>query len=71
MATTVDRISNSRAFKVLGGNTDLILAGLVLLILSLMIVPLPPFMLDVLISANITFSIVLLMVSMYITSPLE
>ena len=71
MATTVDRISNSRAFKVLGGNTDLILAGLVLLILSLMIVPLPPFMLDVLISANITFSIVLLMVSMYVTSPLE
>jgi flagellar biosynthesis protein FlhA len=71
MATTVDRISNSRAFKVLGGNTDLVLAGMVLLILSLMIVPLPPFMLDVLISANITFSIVLLMVSMYVTSPLE
>ena len=71
MATTVDRISNSRAFKVLGSNTDLVLAGMVLLILSLMIVPLPPFMLDVLISANITFSIVLLMVSMYVTSPLE
>ncbi len=71
MATTVDRISGSKAFKFLGSNTDLVLAGLVLLILSLMIVPLPPFMLDVLISANITFSIVLLMVAMYVTSPLE
>ncbi len=71
MATTVERISGSRAFRVAGKNTDLALAGLVLLILSMMIVPLPPFLLDVLISANITFSIVLLMVAMYVTSPLE
>ncbi len=71
MATTVERISNSRTYKFLGSNTDLALAGLVILILALMIVPLPPFMLDVLISANITFSIVLLMVAMYVTSPLE
>ncbi len=71
MATTVERISGSRAYKLFGKNTDLLLAGVVLLILSLMIVPLPPFMLDILISANITFSIVLLMVAMYVTSPLE
>ena len=71
MSATVDRISNTRAFKFLGSNTDLALAGLVILILSLMIVPLPPFILDALISANITFSVVLLMVSMYVTSPLE
>lgn len=71
MATTVERISGSRAYKLFGRNTDLLLAGVVLLILSLMIVPLPPFMLDILISANITFSIVLLMVAMYVTSPLE
>ncbi|MGC8594347.1 MAG: flagellar biosynthesis protein FlhA [Candidatus Kryptoniota bacterium] len=67
----VDKISASKTYKFLGANSDLALAGLVILILSLMIVPLPPFMLDVLISANITFSIVLLMVAMYITSPLE
>ncbi|HUI29767.1 MAG TPA: flagellar biosynthesis protein FlhA [Candidatus Acidoferrales bacterium] len=71
MSAAVERISNSRAFKFVGSNTDLVLAGLVILILSLMIVPLPPFMLDVLISANITFAIVLLMVAMYVTSPLE
>ena len=71
MAATVERISTSKAYRLFGKNTDLLLAGVVLLILSLMIVPLPPFMLDILISANITFSIVLLMVAMYITSPLE
>ncbi|MGO9481617.1 MAG: flagellar biosynthesis protein FlhA [Candidatus Kryptoniota bacterium] len=71
MSAAIDRISGSKAYKFIGTNTDLVLAGLVILILSLMIVPLPPFMLDVLISANITFSIVLLMVSMYVVSPLE
>lgn len=71
MSAAVEKLSNSRAFKFIGSNTDLALAGLVILILSLMIVPMPPFMLDVLISTNITFSIVLLMVAMYITSPLE
>lgn len=71
MSAVVDKISTSKTYKFIGSNSDLALAGLVILILSLMIVPLPPFMLDVLISANITFSIVLLMVAMYITSPLE
>ena len=71
MSAAVERISNSKTYKFIGSNTDLVLAGLVILILSLMIVPLPPFMLDVLIAANITFSIVLLMVAMYVTSPLE
>jgi len=71
MSTAVERISASKTYKFIGANTDLALAGLVILILALMIVPLPPFMLDVLISTNITFSIVLLMVAMYVTSPLE
>ncbi len=71
MATTVERISSSKAYRFIGSNTDLALAALVILILAMMIVPLPPFMLDVLISANITFSIVLLMVAMYVTSPLD
>ncbi len=71
MSAAVERISSSKTFKFVGSNTDLFLAALVILILALMIVPLPPFMIDVLISANITFSIILLMVSMYVTSPLE
>ena len=36
-----------------------------------MITPLPPFLLDILISANITLSVVVLMVSLYITKPVE
>lgn len=43
----------------------------VLGIVLAMIVPVPSFLLDVLISANITLSVVVLMVSMYITRPVE
>jgi flagellar biosynthesis protein FlhA len=43
----------------------------VLGIVLAMIMPLPPFLLDVLISANLTLSIVVLMVSLYITKPVE
>lgn len=43
----------------------------VLGIVLAMIAPMPPFMLDALISANITLSVVVLLVSMYITRPVE
>jgi flagellar biosynthesis protein FlhA len=43
----------------------------VLGIVMAMIAPLPSFLLDFLISANITLSVVVLMVSMYITRPVE
>src|SRR3984957_7079841 len=36
-----------------------------------MIAPLPPFLLDILISANITLSVIVLLVSLYITKPVE
>jgi flagellar biosynthesis protein FlhA len=43
----------------------------VLGIVLAMIMPLPSFLLDVLISANLTISVVVLMVSLYITKPVE
>src|ERR1700761_1886640 len=43
----------------------------VLGIVLAMIAPLPPFLLDVLISANITLSVIVLLVSLYITKPVE
>src|ERR1700686_2222529 len=43
----------------------------VLGIVLAMIAPLPPFLLDVLISANITMSVIVLLVSLYITKPVE
>ncbi|HVN48873.1 MAG TPA: flagellar biosynthesis protein FlhA [Bacteroidota bacterium] len=55
----------------LQSNTDLLLAGGVILILALLIIPLPAFLLDVLLALNITVAILILMVSLYITSPLE
>lgn len=43
----------------------------VLGIVLAMIAPLPPFLLDILISANITLSVIVLLVALYITKPLE
>jgi flagellar biosynthesis protein FlhA len=43
----------------------------VLGIVLAMITPLPPFVLDILISANITMSVIVLLVSLYITKPVE
>jgi len=43
----------------------------VLAVVLAMIAPLPPLALDILISANITLSVIILLVSMYITRPVE
>src|SRR5580698_10279562 len=43
----------------------------VLGIVLAMIAPLPSFLLDILISANITLSVIVLLVSLYITKPVE
>src|ERR1700730_3346133 len=43
----------------------------VLGIIMAMIAPLPPFLMDVLISANITLSVIVLLVSLYITKPVD
>ena len=46
--------------------SDVFLAGLVVLIISLMIIPIPPFVMDILIAVNLTIAVTLLMMSMYI-----
>ena len=51
--------------------SDAILALLVIAILGVMIVPVPPTVLDILLSFNIVFAIIILLVTMYITRPLE
>ena len=53
------------------GKSDIVLAAGVILILAVMIVPLPSFMLDVLLAFNITFALIILLVVMYILQPLE
>lgn len=50
---------------------DLILAAGVILTISLLIIPLPTFMVDMLIAINISFAILILLVAVYLMNPLE
>ncbi len=52
-------------------NTDVLLSASIILMLALMIIPLPAFLLDVLLAANFTLAVIILMVAMYVTHPLE
>ena len=52
-------------------NIDAILGLLVFGIVIIMIIPIPPFIMDMLLSFSITFSIIIMLVSMYILKPLE
>ncbi len=52
-------------------NTDILLAIGVILILGLMIIPLPPFVLDMLLATNISAALLILIVSLYINKPLD
>ena len=71
MKTPLGGLMDSKALRALGKNSDVMLGIGVILILALMIIPLPPVILDVLLAGNITLAIIVLMVSMYITHPLE
>ncbi len=51
--------------------SDFFVALLLVVIIALMIVPLPSFILDILITLSITFSLVVLLVAMYLKEPLE
>ena len=53
------------------GRSDALLAAIVVGIVAMMIIPLPPMLLDILIVLNITFSLTILLVSLNIREPLE
>jgi len=52
-------------------NPDLLLALGILLILALLLIPLPPFLLDFLLAVNIGISVLIILVSLYLRSPLD
>jgi len=58
-------------FGLLFKHSDVLLAVGIMTVLTVMIIPLPPALLDVLLTLNITLSLVVLMVAMYITEPLQ
>ena len=53
------------------GVADAVLAGLVIAVVGLMIVPLPTWLLDLLIASNLAASVVILLVSMYVSEALK
>ncbi len=72
MVTSVAAMNklNGSPWRLLMRQHDLLLALLIVAVIALMILPLPPFMLDTLIALNLSLSVILLMVSLYISSPL-
>jgi type III secretion protein V len=64
------RAGLTAALNDLGRHSDLLLIGLFVAIIALMVLPLPPWALDALIAANLTASVVVLIVAVYIGSPL-
>jgi flagellar biosynthesis protein FlhA len=55
----------------LSGNSNFLLAGTIVLILGVMILPLPTFLMDVFLVMNITGALVMLFVALYVFRPLE
>lgn len=58
-------------FKFLTQNSDLAVAVGLLLILGVMIIPVPPFVLDLLLAITLSLSVVILLVSVYTKKPLD
>ncbi len=52
-------------------NQDIFLGGAVIFILALLVIPLPTWLLDGFLSINISLSILILLISLYIKSPLD
>ena len=50
---------------------DVVFAGLVVAVVALLIVPLPTPLLDILLTANISFAVVLLLTALYVKTPLQ
>jgi flagellar biosynthesis protein FlhA len=62
---------NFRQFRGLFSIADIAMAVILILIIALMIIPIPTFMLDILMVLNLGISIMVLLVSMYLSQPLD
>lgn len=52
-------------------NNDIVMAIGIVIIVAMMIIPLPPMMLDILLTLNISLSVIILLVCLFIKEPLE
>ena len=71
MQKFIDIIMQGDLVAVLRRYADIMLAVLVMLVVGMMIVPLPPFLLDLLLVLNISISMIMLLISMYIPEALK
>ena len=69
--TIAEQTENLSLIPGISKNSDMVTAVAVVAILIFMVIPLPATVLDLLISFNITFALVILLASMYTVSPLE
>ncbi|MEW9809481.1 MAG: EscV/YscV/HrcV family type III secretion system export apparatus protein [Candidatus Symbiodolus clandestinus] len=60
-----------RLLNGLSARQDIILAVMLMLAVFMMILPLPTLLIDLLIAINLTFSLILLMIAIYLREPLE
>ena len=60
-----------QAFGGLARHTDIALAGLVVAVIVMMALPLPPWSLDMLVALNISIGVIILLVALFIPSPLS
>lgn len=67
---TANRLKNN-ILSPITNNPDVGLAAGVLLILALLLLPLPPFALDLFLALNIALSVMILMVAVYLVKPLD
>ena len=65
------QIQNTGQIPGISKNSDMVTAVAVVAILIFMVIPLPSMVLDLLISFNISFALIILLASMYTKSPLE
>ncbi|MCF7852927.1 MAG: type III secretion system export apparatus subunit SctV [Simkaniaceae bacterium] len=61
------KLGNSRILNFLSSSSDIVLAFFVILIIMMIIIPVPPPVIDTLIAVNLTISITLIMISLYIS----
>lgn len=62
---------NLGALSSLLKNNDIIMAIGIVIIVAMMIIPLPPMLLDILLTLNISLSVIILLVCLFIKEPLE
>ncbi len=64
-------ISPAAIFAQFKKNTDMVVAGFIISILLMIIIPLPPFLLDIFLVVSISLGLVILLITMFTTEPLQ